>query len=97
LVGKFPEVLLLVVFWRENGMLIAPVAFVRDTVFIFYCCEMVFLVLIGVGLIGLTGIYFFRGSFVAELAISFLPYWAMGLLFLAIVLLVVLVRRIWKK
>jgi hypothetical protein len=58
---------------------------------------MVLLLLMGIGLMGLTIVYFFRENFVAELMISFLPYWAGGLAVLSVVLLGVLIRRIWKR
>jgi endonuclease/exonuclease/phosphatase (EEP) superfamily protein YafD len=42
-------------------------------------------------------LYFFRESFLAELAISFLPYWAGGLVVVSMALLVVLLMKICRK
>lgn len=50
---------------------------------------MLLLWVIAVGLVLLWWLYFFRLNFVAELAISFLPYIFVGLFFLGVVLLVV--------
>ncbi|MDR2190156.1 MAG: endonuclease/exonuclease/phosphatase family protein [Candidatus Peribacteria bacterium] len=55
---------------------------------------MIFLLLINIGLIVLTLLYFFRESFVAELLISFLPYVAGGLLVLGSILLFLLGKKI---
>jgi hypothetical protein len=52
--------------------------------------------LIALGLGGLTWLYFFRESRIAELAISFLPYIVVGLVVLAGVLLGILLVNIIK-
>jgi len=64
---------------------------------LYYLLKTMFLVVIILGLFALTYLYFFRESFLAELAISFLPYWMLLLIIFAIALLGVLIVLLWRK
>jgi hypothetical protein len=58
---------------------------------------MISLIFLLLGLGFLTYVYFFREAFLAELAISFLPYFVVGLGILAVVVLIVLICKIRGK
>ena len=59
--------------------------------------KMFLLILVGLGLLGASYLFFCRESFFAELAISFLPYFFVGLVVFAIILLIVLLCEIWVR